>query len=36
MKTIYYVLSVAGKEVRLIANDRGTLAILILLPIFLG
>ena len=36
MKTIYYVLSVAGKEVRLIANDRGTLAILILLPILLG
>ena len=36
MKTIYYVLCVAGKEVRLIANDRGTLAILILLPIFLG
>ena len=36
MKTINYVLSVAGKEIRLIAADRGTLAILILLPILLG
>jgi ABC-2 type transport system permease protein len=36
MKSIYYTLSVAGKEIRLILNDRGTLAILILLPILLG
>ena len=36
MKAIYYTLSVAGKEIRLIAADRGTLAILILLPILLG
>ncbi len=36
MKAIYYSLSVAGKEIRLILNDRGTLAILILLPLLLG
>jgi len=36
MKAIYYTLSVAGKEIRLILNDRGTLAILILLPILLS
>ena len=36
MKAIYYTLSVAGKEIRLIAADRGTLAILILLPVLLG
>jgi len=36
MKAIYNALSVAGKEIRLIAADRGTLAILILLPVLLG
>jgi ABC-2 type transport system permease protein len=36
MKAIYYTLSVAGKEIRLILNDRGTLAILLLLPILLS
>jgi ABC-2 type transport system permease protein len=36
MQAIYNTLSVAGKEIRLIAADRGTLAILILLPILLG
>lgn len=36
MKAIYYSLAVAGKEIRLILNDRGTLAILILLPLLLG
>ena len=36
MKAIYYTLSVAGKEIRLILNDRGTLVILILLPILLS
>jgi ABC-2 type transport system permease protein len=36
MKSIYYTLSVAGKELRLILNDRGALAVLLLLPILLG
>ena len=36
MKSIYYTLSVAGKEIRLILNDRGALAVLLLLPILLG
>jgi ABC-type Na+ efflux pump permease subunit len=36
MQAIYNTLSVAGKEIRIIAADRGTLAILILLPILLG
>ena len=36
MQTIYYTLSVAGKEIRLIVADRGTLAVLLLLPILLG
>ena len=36
MQAIYNTLSVAGKEIRLIVADRGTLAILILLPILLG
>jgi ABC-2 type transport system permease protein len=36
MKAIYNTLSVAGKEIRLIAADRGGLAMLILLPILLG
>ena len=36
MKAIYYALSVAGQEIRLILKDRGTLAILILLPLLLG
>ncbi len=36
MKAIYYTLSIAEKEIRLILNDRGTLAILILLPLLLG
>ena len=36
MKTIYYTLSVAGKEIRLIVADRGLLAVLLLLPILLG
>ena len=36
MKSIYYTLSLAGKEIRLILADRGTLALLILLPILLG
>jgi ABC-2 type transport system permease protein len=36
MKSIYYALSVAGKEIRLILKDRGSLAILLLLPILLG
>ncbi len=36
MKAIYYTLSVAGQEIRLILNDRGTLAILLLLPILLS
>jgi ABC-2 type transport system permease protein len=36
MKSINYTLSVAGKEIRLILKDRGSLAILILLPILLG
>jgi ABC-2 type transport system permease protein len=36
MKSIYYTLSVAGKELRLIINDRGALAVLLLLPILLG
>ena len=36
MKSIYYTLSVAGKEIRLILADRGALAVLLLLPILLG
>ena len=36
MKSIYYTLSIAGKEIRLIVADRGLLAILLLLPILLG
>lgn len=36
MKAIYNTLSVAGKELRLLAADRGLLAILILLPVLLG
>lgn len=36
MKSIYYTLSVAGKEIRLILSDRGALAVLLLLPILLG
>lgn len=36
MKAIYDALSVAGKEIRLIAADRGALAVLLLLPILLG
>ena len=36
MKSINYTLSVAGKEIRLILKDRGSLAILIFLPILLG
>jgi ABC-2 type transport system permease protein len=36
MKSINYTLSVAGKEIRLILKDRGSLAVLILLPILLG
>ena len=36
MKSIYYTLSVAGKEIRLIVADRGLLAVLLLLPILLG
>ncbi len=36
MKAIYNTLSVAEKEIRLIAADRGGLAMLILLPILLG
>ena len=36
MKVIYYTLSVAGNEIRLLIKDRGTLAILVLLPILLG
>ena len=36
MKSIYNTLSVAGKELRLLAADRGLLAILILLPVLLG
>ena len=36
MKSIYYTFSVAGKEIRLILADRGSLAILLLLPILLG
>ena len=36
MKSIYYTISVAGKEIRLIVADRGLLAVLLLLPILLG
>jgi ABC-2 type transport system permease protein len=36
MQSIYNTLSVAGKEIRLIVADRGTLAVLLLLPILLG
>ncbi len=36
MKSIYYTISVAGKEIRLILADRGLLAVLFLLPILLG
>jgi ABC-2 type transport system permease protein len=36
MKSIYDTLSIAGKELRLMAADRGLLAILILLPVLLG
>jgi ABC-2 type transport system permease protein len=36
MKSIYYTLSVAGKEIRIIVADRGLLAVLLLLPILLG
>jgi ABC-2 type transport system permease protein len=36
MKAIYYTLSVAGNEIRVLIKDRGTLAILVLLPILLG
>jgi ABC-2 type transport system permease protein len=36
MKSIYYTLSVAGKEIRIILADRGALAILLLLPLLLG
>ena len=36
MQAIYNTLSVAGKEIRLIVADRGTLAVLLLLPILLG
>lgn len=36
MQAIYDTLSVAGKEIRMIAADRGLLAVLILLPILLG
>lgn len=36
MNTIYYVLSVAWKELQLIGKDRGMLALLFLLPLLLG
>lgn len=36
MKAIYDTLSVAGKEIRLIAADRGALAVLLILPVLLG
>jgi ABC-2 type transport system permease protein len=36
MQTIKFILSIAGKEIRLIAADRGLLAIMFLLPILLG
>lgn len=36
MKAIYDALSVAGKEIRLIAADRGALAVLLILPVLLG
>ena len=36
MKSIYYTISIAGKEIRLIVADRGLLAVLLLLPILLG
>ncbi|UCF29273.1 MAG: ABC transporter permease [Chloroflexota bacterium] len=36
MKSIYYTLSVTGKEIRILLADRGLLAVLLLLPILLG
>jgi ABC-2 type transport system permease protein len=36
MQVIYDTLSIAGKEIRLIVADRGSLAVLFLLPILLG
>jgi ABC-2 type transport system permease protein len=36
VNTIYHTLSVTWKEIQLIAKDRGTLAVLFLLPLLLG
>jgi len=36
MTTIFYILSVAWKEVQLIAKDRGSLALIFLLPLLIG
>lgn len=36
MDTVIYTLAVAWKEIQLIARDRGTLAVLFLLPLLLG
>ena len=36
MTTIFYVLSVAWKEIQLIAKDRGSLALIFLLPLLIG
>ena len=36
MNAIYHTLSVAWKELQLIAKDRGTLAVIFLLPLLLG
>jgi ABC-2 type transport system permease protein len=36
MKTIRYTLSVAWKEILIISKDRGTLAIMVMLPLLLG
>ncbi len=36
MKSIFYTLSVAWKEIQLISRDRGSLALLFLLPLLIG
>ena len=36
MNTVFYALSVAWKEIQLIAKDRGSLALIFLLPLLIG